>query len=177
MEYHVLIPFFVITALVLASELSGVTADEIGGLVGHWNFDDGTGADLSGNGNHAVLGGAKIYSLGEGRACIETMPKTEPMRIPVHENSPLALSRGTICFWLNTISDRSNILRYNNDAVELNTYRGCFQVRFRGEKVFEYWEGDPRLRLAPLRHARMGVLSARESLHWRFRMASVRCCL
>ena len=141
MEYHVLISLFVIAALVLASELSSVTADEIGGLVGRWDFDDGTGTDLSGNGNHAALGGARIYSLGEGRACIETMPKTEPMRIPVPENSPLALSRGTICFWLNTISDRSNILRYNNDAIELNTYRGCFQVRFRGEKVFEYWEG------------------------------------
>ncbi len=141
MEYHVLITLFVIAALVLASELSSVTAGEIGGLVGHWNFDDGTGTDLSGNGNHAVLGGAKIYSLGEGRACIETMSKAEPIRIPVSENSPLAISRGTICFWLNTISDRSNILRYNNDALELNTYRGCFQVRFRGEKDFEYWEG------------------------------------
>ena len=141
MEYHVLITFFVIAALVLASELGSVTADEIGGLIGHWNFDDGTGTDLSGNGNHAVLGGAKIYSLGEGQACIETMPKTEPLRIPVPENAPLAMSRGTICFWLNTISDRSNILRYNNDAIELNTYRGCFQVRFRGEKEFEYWEG------------------------------------
>ena len=141
MEYQGLITLFVIAALVLASELSSVTAGEIGGLVGHWNFDDGTGTDLSGNGNHAVLGGSKIYSLGEGRACIETMPKTEPIRIPVPENSPLAMSRGTICFWLNTISDRSNILRYNNDAIELNTYRGCFQVRFRGEKDFEYWEG------------------------------------
>ncbi|MCY3723154.1 MAG: alpha-glucuronidase family glycosyl hydrolase [Candidatus Poribacteria bacterium] len=149
MEYHAFITLFVIAALVLASELSSVTADEIGGLstqaacglAGQWNFDDGTGTDLSGNGNHAVLGGAKIYSLGQGHACIETMPKTEPLRIPVPENSPLAMSRGTICFWLNTISDRSNILRYNNDAIELNTYRGCFQVRFRGEQDFEYWEG------------------------------------
>ena len=141
MEYQVLITLFVIAALVLASELSSVPAGEIGGLVGHWDFDDGTGTDLSGNGNHAVLGETKIYSLGEGRTCIETMSKTEPMRIPVSENSPLAMSRGTICFWLNTISDRSNILRYNNDGLELNTYRGCFQVRFRGEKDFEYWEG------------------------------------
>ena len=149
MEYQGLIALFVIAALVLASELSSVTAGEIGGLstqaacglVGQWNFDDCTGTDLSGNGNHAVLGGAKIYSLGEGHACIETVSKTEPLRIPVSENSPLAMSRGTICFWMNTISDRSNILRYNNDVIELNTYRGCFQVRFRGEKDFEYWEG------------------------------------
>ena len=141
MEYHILITLFVVAALVLASEFSNVTAGEPEGLVGHWNFDDGTGTDRSGNGNHAALGGAKIYSLGEGHACIETIPKTEPLRIPVPENSPLAMSRGTICFWLNTISDRSNILTYNNDAIELNTYRGCFQVRFRGEKDFEYWEG------------------------------------
>ena len=141
MEYQVLITLFVIAALVSASELSSAMAADPEGLVGHWDFDDGTGTDLSGNGNHAVLGETKIYSLGEGRACIETMSKTEPMRIPVPENSPLAMSRGTICFWLNTISDRSNILRYNNDALELNTYRGCFQVRFRGEEDFQYWEG------------------------------------
>ena len=141
MEYQILITVFVVVALVLANELSSVMASEPDGLVGHWNFDDGTGTDLSGNGNHAVLGETKIYALGEGRACIETIPKAEPMRIPVPENAPLAMSRGTICFWLNTISDRANILRYNNDAIELNTYRGCFQVRFRGEKDFEYWEG------------------------------------
>ena len=141
MEYQSLIIVFVVVGLMLASELSSVPAGEIGGLVGRWDFDDGTGTDLSGNGNHAVLGGTKIYSLGEGRACIETISKAEPMRIPVPENSPLAMSRGTICFWLNTISDRSNILRYNNDAIELNTYRGCFQVRFQGAEDFHYWEG------------------------------------
>ncbi len=141
MEYQSLIIVFVVVGLMLASELSSAMAADPEGLVGRWDFDDGTGTDLSGNGNHAVLGGTRIYSLGEGRACIETMSKTEPMRIPVPENSPLAMSRGTICFWLNTISDRSNILRYNNDALELNTYRGCFQVRFQGEKDFEYWEG------------------------------------
>ena len=141
MEYQILITVFVVVALVLANELSSVMAAEPDGLVGRWDFDDGTGADLSGNGNHAVLGGTTIYSLGEGRACIEVMRKTEPMRIPVPENSPLAISRGTICFWLNAGSDRSNILGYNNDAIELNNYRGCFQVRFRGEKDFEYWEG------------------------------------
>ncbi|MCY3742236.1 MAG: alpha-glucuronidase family glycosyl hydrolase [Candidatus Poribacteria bacterium] len=141
MEYQVFITVLAVVALILTSELSNAMAAEPEGLVGRWNFDDGTGTDTSGNGNHAVLGGTKIYSLGEGHACIETMPKAEPMRIPVPENSPLAMSRGTICFWLNTISDRANILRYNNDAVELNTYRGCFQVRFQGEKDFQYWEG------------------------------------
>ena len=141
MEYQVFITVFVVVALVLANELSSAMAAEPDGLVGRWDFDDGTGTDLSGNDNHAVLGGTTIYSLGEGRACIEVMRKTEPMRIPVSENSSLAISRGTICFWLNAGSDRSNILGYNNNAIELNNYRGCFQVRFRGEKDFEYWEG------------------------------------
>ena len=141
MEYQIFITVFVVVALVLANELSSAMAAEPEGLVGRWDFDDGTGTDLSGNGNHAVLGGTKIYSLGEGRACIEVMRKTEPMRIPVSKDSPLAISRGTICFWLNSGSDRSNILEYNNDAIEINNYRGCFQVRFKGEKDFEYWEG------------------------------------
>ena len=141
MEYQVLIAVFVVVVLMLTNELSSAMAAEPEGLVGRWDFDDGTGTDLSGNGNHAVLGGTTIYSLDEGRACIEIMRKTEPMRIPVPENSPLAIPRGTICFWLNSGSDRSSILEYNNDAIELNNYRGCFQVRFRGEKDFEYWEG------------------------------------
>ena len=141
MEYQILIAVFVVASLMLVSELGSVMAAEPEGLVGRWNFDDGTGRDLSGNENHAVLGGARIYSLGDGRACIEIMPDVEPMRIPVSENSPLAMSRGTICFWLNAASDRSNILRYDNDAVELNNYRGCFQARFQGEKDFLYWEG------------------------------------
>ena len=141
MEYQELITIFIIVSLVFVSKFGSVMAAEPKGLIGRWDFDDGTGTDLSGNGNHAVLGGTKIYSLGEGRACIETMQDAESLRIPVSENSALAMSRGTICFWLNTVSDRSNVLRYNNDAIELNTYRGCFQVRFQGEKDFLYWEG------------------------------------
>ena len=141
MEYQVLITISVVVALMLASELSSTTAAEPEGLIGHWDFDDGTGRDLSGNNNHAVLGGTKIYSLSEGRACIEMMPDAEPLRIPVPENSPLAMSRGTICFWLNTAWGKPNILNYDNGAVELNNYRGCFQVRFQGENDFRYWDG------------------------------------
>ncbi|MXV75989.1 hypothetical protein F4Z99_17160 [Candidatus Poribacteria bacterium] len=141
MEYQVLITITAIVVLILTSELSNAMAAEPKGLIGHWNFDDGTGTDLSGNGNHAVLGGTQIYALGEGRACIELMPDAEPLRIPVPENSPLAMSRGTICFWLNTAWGKPNILNYDNGAVELNNYRGCFQVRFQGENNFRYWDG------------------------------------
>ena len=115
-------------------------AGEPAGLVGWWGFDDGTGRDLSGNGNHAVLGDARIYSLGKGRSCIELMPDSKPIRIPVSHNSPLAISRGTICFWMNTVSSRRNILSYDNDAVQLNIYRGDFQVRFEGQDDFRYWD-------------------------------------
>jgi len=115
-------------------------AGEPPGLVGRWAFDDGTGKDLSGNRNDAVLGGTRIYSLGKGRACIELMPDADPMRIPASESSPLAISRGTICFWLNVAWGRSTILEYDNGAVQLNNYRGCFQVRFKGERDFRYWD-------------------------------------
>jgi alpha-glucuronidase len=111
-----------------------------GGLVGRWDFDDGTGKDLSGNSNDAVLGGGTIYSLGDGHNCIRFMPDADPMRIPASEDSPLAISRGTICFWLNTVTGRNNLVAYDNKAVELNAYRGDFQVRFSGEDDFRYWD-------------------------------------
>jgi alpha-glucuronidase len=115
-------------------------AEEPQGLVGRWDFDDGTGKDLSGNGNDAVLEGGIVYSLGEGQACIQFMPGVEPMRIPASEDSTLAISSGTICFWLNTVTDRNTLVKYDNRAVEINAYRGDFQVRFGGEDDFRYWD-------------------------------------
>jgi alpha-glucuronidase/polygalacturonase len=115
-------------------------AEETEGLVGRWDFDDGTGKDLSGNGNHAVLEGGIIYSFGQGHACIQFMPDADPMRIPVSEDSPLAIRAGTICFWLNTVIGRNTLVKYDNSAVEINAYRGDFQVRFRGEDDFRYWD-------------------------------------
>ena len=38
-------------------------------LVGRWEFNDGTGKDLSGNENHAVINGTQIYSLENGESC------------------------------------------------------------------------------------------------------------
>jgi len=116
-------------------------AEELEGLVGRWGFDDGTGKDLSGNGNDAQFGGARIYSLGKGRACIQLLEDDEPMHIPASEDSVLAISRGTICFWLNAGWNRTTILEYDNNAVQLNQYRGDFQVRFQGEDDFMYWTG------------------------------------
>jgi alpha-glucuronidase len=114
--------------------------EEPEGLVGRWGFDDGTGKDLSGNGNDAVLEGGTVYSLGEGQACVQFMPEVDPMRIPASEDSALAISSGTICFWLNTVTDRNTLLKYDNRAVEINAYRGDFQVRFGGEDDFRYWD-------------------------------------
>lgn len=111
------------------------------GLVGHWGFDDGTGADLSGNGNDALLNENSIYSMGNGQYCIELLPGTGPVIIPANEKSSLAIERGTICLWLNTGWKYDNFLSYNNGAVRLNIYRGDFQVRFTGNNEFRYWDG------------------------------------
>ncbi|MHC4434955.1 MAG: LamG-like jellyroll fold domain-containing protein, partial [Planctomycetota bacterium] len=119
---------------------AALAAEEPQGLVGRWDFDDGTGKDLSRHGNDAVLGGGTIYSLGQGRACVRFMPDAEPMRIPVSEDSPLAISRGTISFWLNTVTGRNTLVEYDNKAIEINAYRGDFQVRFSGEDDFRYWD-------------------------------------
>jgi len=119
---------------------AGAAQTEPPGLVGRWDFDDGTGRDVSGNGNDAVLEGGIIHSLGQGKACIRFMPDVDPMRIPISEDSALAISSGTICFWLNTVTDRNTLLKYDNRAVEINAYRGDFQVRFSGEDDFRYWD-------------------------------------
>ena len=62
---------FMLTMLSMIVFSGCAMAEELGGLVGRWTFDDGTGKDLSSNGNDAVLGGGKVYSLGKGRACIQ----------------------------------------------------------------------------------------------------------
>ena len=116
-------------------------AEEPEGLVGRWDFDDGTGKDLSGKGGDADLGGASLYSLGAGRKCLMFMPDAEPMRIPASEKSPLTISRGTVCMWLNMAWDGDNILKYNNGAVQFRVYRRHFQPRFRGEGDFSYASG------------------------------------
>ncbi|MCK5277777.1 MAG: hypothetical protein KAK04_04550, partial [Cyclobacteriaceae bacterium] len=124
-----------------ASNLIAQNANENKGLVGHWEFNDVTFKDLSGNGAEVLLNGTRIYSLGKGHSCIMLMPETGPFTIPVKENSPLAIKRGTICFWLNVGWTHSDILSFNNGAVQLKVYRGDFQVRFKGEKEFNYGAG------------------------------------
>jgi alpha-glucuronidase len=118
-----------------------LSGQALAGLVGRWEFEDGTGKDLSGNGSDAVLQGTQIVSLGAGHACAMLMPDTGPVVIPTSEDSPLAIARGTVCFWLNVGWTHSNILSFNNGAVALNVYRGDFQVRFKGEGDFEYGSG------------------------------------
>jgi len=138
--FLVALAFIVTSFFTILSLPTTFAAEEPEGLVGRWDFDDGTGRDLSGNGNDAVLNGTRIYPLGNGEACIELMPDTGPVKILASENSPLAISRGTLCFWLNVGWTHSNILSYNNNAVQLNVYRGDFQVRFGGEDKFRYWD-------------------------------------
>ncbi|MCH2212669.1 MAG: right-handed parallel beta-helix repeat-containing protein [Fuerstiella sp.] len=124
--------------VVLAQAASQSPATEPEGLVGHWSFNDGTGRDSSGNEQLAGLGGAKIFSLGDGQACLQFAEEVDPLRIPVSPESPAAIERGTVSFWMSTSSDRTSIIRFNNRAVELNSYRGDFQARFRGNDDFRY---------------------------------------
>src|SRR3954463_4193926 len=44
------------------------------GLVGWWTFDDGTGRDLSGQGNDMRLGESRVHPLGAGKACLRLDP-------------------------------------------------------------------------------------------------------
>ncbi len=119
-----------------------VPADEPSGLVGRWDFDDGTGKDLSGHRADAALGGAAIYPLGPGRACVKILPDAEPLRIPAAPDSPRAISRGTVCLWLNLAwEDSPSVLEYSNGAVEFRIYRRHFQPRFKGEDDFQYSSG------------------------------------
>ncbi len=133
--------FVCLSIISFGLNLNAQRADISDGLVGRWEFNDGTGNDLSGNGNDAVLSDHSLYPLGEGQFCIQLLPKRESVKIPVKRNSPLAISRGTICFWLNVGWTYDNILSFNNGAVQLNVYRGDFQVRFSGANEFRYWSG------------------------------------
>ncbi|MCK4293516.1 MAG: right-handed parallel beta-helix repeat-containing protein [Planctomycetes bacterium] len=141
---HSLVPAVTIILIVFfaVGVLPAALADnEPAGLVGRWDFNDGTGKDLSGKGGDADLGGASLYTLGAGRKCLMFMPDAEPMRIPASEKSPLAISRGTVCMWLNMAWDGDTILKYNNGAVQFKVYRRHFQPRFRGEDEFTYSSG------------------------------------
>ncbi|MCU0915875.1 MAG: hypothetical protein MUC88_15135 [Planctomycetes bacterium] len=114
-------------------------ADTRAGPVGHRDFDDSTGRDLSGLDHPAHLGGTRIHSLGAGHACLEVGPDVEPLRIAVTPDPPLALARGTVCLGLNVAwADDPTILEYDNGAVELRIYRRHFQPRFRGKDDFRY---------------------------------------
>lgn len=114
----------------------------IGGLVGRWDFDDGTGKDFSGNGHDAVVDAAQIHQLGPGHACLRLMPDGPPVRMPAAADSQLAISRGTVSVWLNVAwTQMANVLSYDNDAIQINVYRGHLQPRFRGEGKFKYSSG------------------------------------
>jgi hypothetical protein len=53
----------VVCGLVLAATLAGTTSAVQAALVGHWNFDDGTATDLTGNGANGTLAGTAAIVL------------------------------------------------------------------------------------------------------------------
>ncbi len=109
------------------------------GLVGRWTFDDGTGRDLSGHGNDMSLGQARVHPLGAGKACLQLDPDRTGATIPVAAGSPLAIERGTICFWLNMgVESSGTVLEFDNRAAQMRVYRSHFQPRFRGAGEFSF---------------------------------------
>ena len=111
------------------------------GLVGHWEFNHNNCIDLSGNENFVQLNDSQIYQLGNKESCLRFDEYSNPILLPIRENSPLAIKQGTFSFWLNISGESSDILSFNNGAVELKIYRGDFQVRFKGEKKLNYGAG------------------------------------
>ena len=111
------------------------------GLVGHWNFDDQTGADQTANQADMTLGGTTFYPLTPENYCLRFEPDREAARIPASPESPLAISRGTVCLWLNMAWEGETILEYDNNALQFRIYRRHFQPRFKGSDSFDYGSG------------------------------------
>ena len=134
--------FFVIHVIFyLNTGLAFAADDDItNGLVGRWEFDNGTGNDYSGNGNDAHLGGAEIYDLGDGFSCLKVMPNVDPVTIPVREDSKLAIKSGTVCFWVNQCWGEKYpyFIDYDNRAIQVRSYRRYLQPRFQGENDFRF---------------------------------------
>jgi len=135
--HHLIVCLIILISFNVNAQNKGV----IDALVGRWEFNDGTGRDLSGNGNDAIINENCIYTLTKGQKCLKLMPKTDPIKIPLKRNSPLAISRGTISFWLNVGWTDGTFLAFNNNAVQLNVYRGDFIARFSGGNEFSYRGG------------------------------------
>jgi alpha-glucuronidase len=132
---HVLRGWLILAWLVVVC----VRAAEPAGLVGWWTFDDGTGRDLSGQGNDFTLGQARVHPLGAGKACLQLDADRDGASLPVKAGSALAIERGTICFWLNMgVASAGTVFEFDNQAVEMRVYRSHLQPRFRGGKSFRF---------------------------------------
>ena len=110
----------------------------INGLVGHWNFDLRNKLDRAKYGEEPQLGNAPLYNLEKNNYCVEFLPNSESVKIPVKSESKLAMKSGTICFWINS-SKIGNyyIISYGNGAFVLRSYRGYLQIRIKGEDKFK----------------------------------------
>ena len=90
MEYHAFITLFVIAALVLASELSSVTADEIGGLstqvacglAGQWILTTEPGPISLGTGTTLCWVAQRFIHSVRGMRVSKRCPKPNPCEFP-----------------------------------------------------------------------------------------------
>ncbi len=131
---------FFIIAMILFIVSRGIADDVRRELVGQWDFETGTGEDLSGNGYTASLGDVEIVDLGNGHLCAKVLPETNPIRIGVAENSKLSIREGTVAFWVNLCDEDGYpyFIDYNNNAIQIRSYRRYLQPRFQGEGEFKF---------------------------------------
>jgi alpha-glucuronidase len=104
--------------------------------VGWWDFKNKSVADKSGT-ITLDLDSNALYKLAEDQYAVRVDASKEPsIRIPVNNNSPLAIQFGTISFWLNYAWDgrQVKILTYDNQSIDIQFYRRYLTPRFRGNK-------------------------------------------
>ena len=99
-------------ALLMVSVSTSLAAGQQG-LVGHWRFDEGSGAvarDSSGSGNHGEIVGATFVKRGEGHA-LRFDEETDLVEIAADPSLDIG-SAGTISLWFYPDEVRGGLFSY-----------------------------------------------------------------
>ncbi|MEX0686740.1 MAG: alpha-glucuronidase family glycosyl hydrolase [Balneolales bacterium] len=102
--------------------------------VGYWNFIEKSAYDISGQ-YYANIKDDSYYDMGNGHYAIRVNEDEVAMRIPVEDESPLAIDKGTVSFWMNYAWDgrQIDVVSYDNSSIEIQFYRRHLMPRFRGD--------------------------------------------
>ncbi|MBU6427178.1 hypothetical protein KGQ27_02965, partial [Patescibacteria group bacterium] len=123
------------------SQLAQV-ADITNGLVGHWTFDEGSGAtaaDSSGNGNNGTLVNGPAWVAGKIGQALSFNGTNNLVSIP---GSSIFDFQGdfTVSAWVKTTSSGAVVGRaLNNQSVLWRIYNGFFEYQTSGANDFHAW--------------------------------------